>query len=211
MPGSSSLPPNVEGTVVTVGTFDGVHRGHQDVLARLVQRAQALGFAENRLAPRLAQALLAKGQYARLIALYGQASLTDPGSAVAVKVALAQALAAQGLALDARREIASALALLPNSVPALMAQARLQAAAGEVDAALDNVNVKKVIFFLFSLSSLNWLLFALSHSHMDSCSHSHSQSHSHSHSLSHSYFYTKTDSHTHSQPRSHCHMHYCTP
>jgi riboflavin kinase/FMN adenylyltransferase len=39
----SGLPPNVQDTVVTVGTFDGVHRGHQDVLARLVQRAQALG------------------------------------------------------------------------------------------------------------------------------------------------------------------------
>ncbi|MEO6446175.1 MAG: bifunctional riboflavin kinase/FAD synthetase [Gemmatimonadaceae bacterium] len=39
----SPLPPDVHGTVITVGTFDGVHRGHQDVLARLVQRAQALG------------------------------------------------------------------------------------------------------------------------------------------------------------------------
>ena len=37
------LPPHVRGTVVTVGTFDGVHRGHQHVLARLRARAQALG------------------------------------------------------------------------------------------------------------------------------------------------------------------------
>ncbi len=39
----SGLPPHVERTAITVGTFDGVHRGHQDVFARLVRRAQALG------------------------------------------------------------------------------------------------------------------------------------------------------------------------
>jgi riboflavin kinase / FMN adenylyltransferase len=41
-PGESSesgLPPTVHGTVVTVGTFDGVHRGHLDVIRRLVERA----------------------------------------------------------------------------------------------------------------------------------------------------------------------------
>lgn len=39
----SGLPPGSPGTVVTVGTFDGVHRGHRDVLARISARAVELG------------------------------------------------------------------------------------------------------------------------------------------------------------------------
>jgi riboflavin kinase/FMN adenylyltransferase len=39
----TGLPPSVTGTVVTVGTFDGVHRGHQQVLARLAARSAELG------------------------------------------------------------------------------------------------------------------------------------------------------------------------
>jgi len=39
----SPLPAHVRGTVVTVGTFDGVHRGHLDVLAHLVDRAREVG------------------------------------------------------------------------------------------------------------------------------------------------------------------------
>jgi riboflavin kinase/FMN adenylyltransferase len=39
----SALPPNVTATIVTVGTFDGVHRGHQDVVDRLVARGRDAG------------------------------------------------------------------------------------------------------------------------------------------------------------------------
>lgn len=35
--------PLPQGAVITVGTFDGVHRGHQDVLATLVRHAEARG------------------------------------------------------------------------------------------------------------------------------------------------------------------------
>ncbi|HKV51936.1 MAG TPA: bifunctional riboflavin kinase/FAD synthetase [Gemmatimonadaceae bacterium] len=36
----SGLPPDSPGTVVTVGTFDGVHLGHRDVLTRIAERAR---------------------------------------------------------------------------------------------------------------------------------------------------------------------------
>src|SRR5256714_2029940 len=39
----SGLPPHVSGTVITVGTFDGVHLGHRDVVERLVNRSRSLG------------------------------------------------------------------------------------------------------------------------------------------------------------------------
>jgi riboflavin kinase/FMN adenylyltransferase len=39
----SALPDNVTATVVTVGTFDGMHRGHIDLLSHLVARAHELG------------------------------------------------------------------------------------------------------------------------------------------------------------------------
>lgn len=39
----AGLPSDIGATIVTVGTFDGVHRGHRDVVSRLVSRARATG------------------------------------------------------------------------------------------------------------------------------------------------------------------------
>lgn len=39
----SGLPPTCPGTVLTVGTFDGVHRGHQRVIALAAEAARELG------------------------------------------------------------------------------------------------------------------------------------------------------------------------
>lgn len=36
----SGLPVNIQATVLTVGTFDGMHRGHVDLLSRVVARAR---------------------------------------------------------------------------------------------------------------------------------------------------------------------------
>ncbi len=41
MTAASALPDNVRGTVVTVGTFDGVHLGHQAILRKIEERARA--------------------------------------------------------------------------------------------------------------------------------------------------------------------------
>jgi len=40
---SAKFPPSENGTVVTVGTFDGVHRGHYDLLSRVATRAREMG------------------------------------------------------------------------------------------------------------------------------------------------------------------------
>jgi len=39
----TALPPEIPGTVLTVGTFDGVHLGHRDVLERLAASARRAG------------------------------------------------------------------------------------------------------------------------------------------------------------------------
>ncbi|HEY6740686.1 MAG TPA: bifunctional riboflavin kinase/FAD synthetase [Actinopolymorphaceae bacterium] len=39
----TEVPPGLSGSVVTIGVFDGVHRGHQHVIGRAVERAREAG------------------------------------------------------------------------------------------------------------------------------------------------------------------------
>ncbi|MEO1339007.1 MAG: bifunctional riboflavin kinase/FAD synthetase, partial [Myxococcota bacterium] len=43
IPGVRGLPVPLESSVVTLGSFDGVHRGHQTLIKRAVEAAQARG------------------------------------------------------------------------------------------------------------------------------------------------------------------------
>ena len=35
--------PKSKGNVVTIGTFDGCHRGHQDIIKKVISTANSLG------------------------------------------------------------------------------------------------------------------------------------------------------------------------
>ena len=39
----SELPVPMPSTVAAIGNFDGVHRGHQEVIGRVLERARGLG------------------------------------------------------------------------------------------------------------------------------------------------------------------------
>jgi putative PEP-CTERM system TPR-repeat lipoprotein len=99
-------------------------------------RAQDLGRPASEVAPLLAAALLAQNEYDRLTGRFATVELDDAQAMVDLQLALAAAYAAQGAPDKAREAIGKALARTPQSVPALIALARLKAAAGEYDSAL---------------------------------------------------------------------------
>ena len=109
-----------------------------DPLAALIElrRAQEAEATDSQVMPEIARALLASGEASKLIAQLGQATLPDAGANADLKTSLATAHALQGNVDPARVALAAALQAVPGYAPAIVVQARLDAAAGDIDGAL---------------------------------------------------------------------------
>ena len=99
-------------------------------------RAIEARVSEEAAAPVGAKILLASRQFHQLIERYKSVEVADFQAAVDLKLALAAAHAAQGQLDDARAAVARALSIKPDSAEAQIANARLVAADGKYDNAL---------------------------------------------------------------------------
>jgi putative PEP-CTERM system TPR-repeat lipoprotein len=99
-------------------------------------RAQELGRPASEVAPLLAKALLAQGEYDKLTSRLGAVELDNAQAMVDLQLTLATAYAARGSPDKAREAIGKALARSPQSLPALIMLARLKATAGDSAGAL---------------------------------------------------------------------------
>lgn len=99
-------------------------------------KAQELRVADDLVAPELARALLMMGETGKVITQLGNLKLGNGQAAADLSTTLATAYAIQGDADKAQRAVADAFRAQPGFVPALIVQARLKAAANEIDGAL---------------------------------------------------------------------------
>ena len=101
-----------------------------------LRRAAELKHPQASVAPLRAKALLKLGQYKKVTDQFAAVELADKPAAVDLHTSVAAAFAAQGAADSARAAILKALALAPDSIPALIAYARIKAAANDIDGAV---------------------------------------------------------------------------
>jgi putative PEP-CTERM system TPR-repeat lipoprotein len=99
-------------------------------------KAQELGAADDLVAPELGRALLMMGESGKVITQLGNLKLGDGKAAADLSTTLATAHAIQGDADKAQRAVDAAFRAQPGYAPALIVQARLKAAANEIDIAL---------------------------------------------------------------------------
>jgi putative PEP-CTERM system TPR-repeat lipoprotein len=105
-----------------------------------IRKAQDLGYTEELVLPELAKAMLAAGEGKQLAAQFADTTLKDPAATADLSVTVAMALASQketGRALELSNR---ALQAVPGYTPAVVLQAQLKAADGDLDGALFLLN-----------------------------------------------------------------------
>lgn len=100
-----------------------------------LRKARELKFADEQTLPLLAKAMLATGQYKKVIDEYGKITLPDGEPMASLKTTLSNAYAAQGNKEAAQTALAAALAAKPDFAPAMLADARQKAMTRDLDGA----------------------------------------------------------------------------
>ena len=100
-----------------------------------LRRASELKYDTDKVVPALARALVLRGEYKKALDEFGKTKLTTPEAKAELQTTLGRARLATGKPQDADRDFASALAARPDYPPAMIGEARLKAAAGDLPAA----------------------------------------------------------------------------
>lgn len=101
-----------------------------------LRKAEELKFDADRLAPKLARALLASGRFKEVSDSYAQQQIKPAAALAELKVSVAAAYALQNKRAETEAALADALEAVPDFGPALLLKARLVAARGQIDEAL---------------------------------------------------------------------------
>ena len=101
-----------------------------------LRKAQELQIPDERAVPPLVRAMLAMGEQNKLLAQYASLRLKDPEAAADLATSIATAHMISGNTEKARQSLGMAQQSLPGYVPAIVIEARLQAADGDFDGAL---------------------------------------------------------------------------
>ena len=105
-----------------------------------LRRALELKVPLQDVAPPLARAMVASGQYKTVIDEFGAASAASPQGTAELQGALAQAYLATGNTAKGKAAIEAALAAQPDYAPAILGEARLKAASGDLDGAIASID-----------------------------------------------------------------------
>ena len=105
-----------------------------------LHKADALHYSRDLVIPKLAAVLLAQSQYKKLIDDYATTRLGTAASTADLQTSLAYAYAMQGQPEPSDAALKAALAAAPDFEPALVAQARFIARAGDPDGAITLAN-----------------------------------------------------------------------